>query len=148
MRISDWSSDVCSSDLVDEAVGRLVRREIPVVHQLDRPDARREHYEVAIAAGHQCSGGASAGLVGGLGARHRDEHGSTRVGYQIEHLTPAVGQRDHHGVVRGWLQGGGPAARGLLPTQSLVACDGHRSEEQTSELQSLMRISYAVFCLK
>src|SRR3546814_6236630 len=25
---------------------------------------------------------------------------------------------------------------------------GHRSEEHTSELQSLMRISYAVFCLK
>src|SRR3546814_5208120 len=27
-------------------------------------------------------------------------------------------------------------------------CDVHRSEEHTSELQSLMRISYAVFCLK
>src|SRR3546814_10593464 len=32
----------------------------------------------------------------------------------------------------------------------LPECDaeGHRSEEHTSELQSLMRISYAVFCLK
>src|SRR3546814_2926307 len=29
-----------------------------------------------------------------------------------------------------------------------VARDGDRSEEHTSELQSLMRISYAVFCLK
>src|SRR3546814_5914556 len=28
------------------------------------------------------------------------------------------------------------------------AVDGHRSEEHTSELQSLMRISYAVYCLK
>src|SRR3546814_5306903 len=28
------------------------------------------------------------------------------------------------------------------------ACPSHRSEEHTSELQSLMRISYAVFCLK
>src|SRR3546814_4486829 len=28
------------------------------------------------------------------------------------------------------------------------ACNLHRSEEHTSELQSLMRISYAVFCLK
>src|SRR3546814_9782185 len=28
------------------------------------------------------------------------------------------------------------------------ALHGHRSEEHTSELQSLMRISYAVFCLK
>src|SRR3546814_2783379 len=30
----------------------------------------------------------------------------------------------------------------------LVSCFGHRSEEHTSELQSLMRISYAVFCLQ
>src|SRR3546814_9969705 len=30
----------------------------------------------------------------------------------------------------------------------LVAAGTHRSEEHTSELQSLMRISYAVFCLK
>src|SRR3546814_6726713 len=29
-----------------------------------------------------------------------------------------------------------------------IACTGGRSEEHTSELQSLMRISYAVFCLK
>src|SRR3546814_5477532 len=32
-------------------------------------------------------------------------------------------------------------------SDALVACD-FRSEEHTSELQSLMRISYAVFCLK
>src|SRR3546814_9697605 len=31
---------------------------------------------------------------------------------------------------------------------SLLACNNTRSEEHTSELQSLMRISYAVFCLK
>src|SRR3546814_5742693 len=31
---------------------------------------------------------------------------------------------------------------------SLIRFDGNRSEEHTSELQSLMRISYAVFCLK
>src|SRR3546814_6994628 len=35
------------------------------------------------------------------------------------------------------------AYAGIVPAQSL-----HRSEEHTSELQSLMRISYAVFCLK
>src|SRR3546814_8783667 len=29
-----------------------------------------------------------------------------------------------------------------------IGASGHRSEEHTSELQSLMRISYAVFCLK
>src|SRR3546814_7134332 len=32
--------------------------------------------------------------------------------------------------------------------EDLIDADGERSEEQTSELQSLMRISYAVFCLK
>src|SRR3546814_8250166 len=32
--------------------------------------------------------------------------------------------------------------------QHLFVAEGHRSEEHTSELQSLMRSSYAVFCLK
>src|SRR3546814_3749814 len=40
----------------------------------------------------------------------------------------------------------------LVQFQHIAACDGRalcgRSEEHTSELQSLMRISYAVFCLK
>src|SRR3546814_3542461 len=36
----------------------------------------------------------------------------------------------------------------LAPDYLLVAEDQERSEEHTSELQSLMRISYAVFCLK
>src|SRR3546814_5189165 len=34
------------------------------------------------------------------------------------------------------------------PTAAFPACPSPRSEEHTSELQSLMRISYAVFCLK
>src|SRR3546814_4745421 len=38
------------------------------------------------------------------------------------------------------------ALQGRLPADRAVS--GHRSEEHTSELQSLMRISYAVFCLK
>src|SRR3546814_2778925 len=36
----------------------------------------------------------------------------------------------------------------LAPAQGTAAPVGRRSEEHTSELQSLMRISYAVFCLK
>src|SRR3546814_6495909 len=36
----------------------------------------------------------------------------------------------------------------LRPGDAAVGPDGGRSEEHTSELQSLMRISYAVFCLK
>src|SRR3546814_4108696 len=47
------------------------------------------------------------------------------------------------------------ADRGLVGSRHLTiqekgeqVCFSHRSEEHTSELQSLMRISYAVFCLK
>src|SRR3546814_1692426 len=36
----------------------------------------------------------------------------------------------------------------VLDTRIVVIACGRRSEEHTSELQSLMRISYAVFCLK
>src|SRR3546814_8914329 len=42
---------------------------------------------------------------------------------------------------------GEPAARGIAEA-GVVLGAAHRSEEHTSELQSLMRISYAVFCLK
>src|SRR3546814_4928285 len=38
--------------------------------------------------------------------------------------------------------------RAALAHIAVAADHGHRSEEHTSELQSLMRISYAVFCLK
>src|SRR3546814_8413147 len=41
------------------------------------------------------------------------------------------------------------SARGMVPTEAGQILLRHvRSEEHTSELQSLMRISYAVFCLK
>src|SRR3546814_1783663 len=38
--------------------------------------------------------------------------------------------------------------RGARRRRARAACHARRSEEHTSELQSLMRISYAVFCLK
>src|SRR3546814_7662295 len=53
-------------------------------------------------------------------------------------------RRDHVDAARG-LEGGDPLAR---PGDDVVRVDRHRSEEQTSALQSLMRIWYAVFCLK
>src|SRR3546814_8000174 len=40
------------------------------------------------------------------------------------------------------------AAANLLDLEQRLAGGEHRSEEHTSELQSLMRITYAVFCLK
>src|SRR3546814_1843763 len=55
----------------------------------------------------------------------------------------ARSQRDAGDGAR-WPDGGRGAGRFLAPLRRTP----HRSEEHTSELQSLMRISYAVFCLK
>src|SRR3546814_5704925 len=43
---------------------------------------------------------------------------------------------------------GGRLRRVVEPDLAIAAGEGDKSEEHTSELQSLMRISYAVFCLK
>src|SRR3546814_3902849 len=55
-----------------------------------------------------------------------------------------------NGAARAAKQGkaAGKAWRDCIDGQLLPAVEGRRSEEHTSELQSLMRISYAVFCLK
>src|SRR3546814_7314022 len=106
MRISDWSSDVCSSDLSTRkstASGPRARREPGAVPRLEA-DGRR--------SGATCAG-----------RRHAARCDSgTRA--EIGIISPA-----------------GPVARHAVLHRP-------RSEEHTSELQSLMRISYAVFCLK
>src|SRR3546814_6279601 len=66
-----------------------------------------------------------------------------RAGNKIErrdHFSHGIGQRHQCPAAADGL--GDPAY------QLLEAVDARRSEEHTSELQSLMRISYAVFCLK
>src|SRR3546814_7116654 len=117
MSISDWSSDVWSSDLLCG-----VR-----VLQLLEADQ--------LALGLQLVGVAQAG------AHHRV--GFAR-GQGFEHLVVHVdqGQELHAGASFGWgRQVLRRAGGGQVPITP-------RSEEHTSELQSLMRISYAVFCLK
>src|SRR3546814_9940454 len=113
MRISDWSSDVCSSDL------RFALAEVVT----DRRDhCRQLHAEKKLA---------EEALLCGL------EAGARRG------LCAAVERRVLEAVDNG----------GEFERPFHVAVDdrpgvGIRSEEHTSELQSLMRISYAVFCLK
>src|SRR3546814_8103491 len=112
VRISDWSSDVCSSDL--QAVGEL------------RASARQGRRWVL-----SCE---PTLLMRWLIPRWPD--------FQARH--PGI---DVHLVA-----GGGPFsfANGIdlaIRRDDFPWPDG-RSEEHTSELQSLMRISYAVFCLK
>src|SRR3546814_7600753 len=101
MRISDWSSDVCSSDLEDAAFVRRVieHRRLPRRNAIFR---RGKAQPVAFDP-----------------RRHRLRH-AAHLGEQVAALD--VGEPVHFAEPR--------------------------SEEHTSELQSLMRISYAVFCLK
>src|SRR3546814_10152422 len=101
MRISDWSSDVCSSNL-----GVVL--------------CRRTHHR----------GAADVDILDDVVARRplRD-----RCGKGIEVDDNQVDAAD--------------AMRLHRPDMGRVVADG-RSEEHTSELQSLMRTSYAVFCSK
>src|SRR3546814_10612990 len=102
MRISDWSSDVCSSDLLDQrAFSHIEQR----------------HVSRAV----------SDGLSNGVRELRRVGENDLLLGLEVVEQGAAREKGGFGDVIQG---------RGL------------RSEEHTSELQSLMRISYAVFCLK
>src|SRR3546814_4815147 len=113
MRISDWSSDVCSSDLLEQlgSVAQAV--------ELVRPELHHRNPLVPIFAARIGPAHAVAPDMGELAL--------DRVGMEPPALIEQ-GRRHRPETMGGHL---------LL-----------RSEEHTSELQSLMRISYAVFCLK
>src|SRR3546814_8771305 len=107
MRISDWSSDVCSSDLVRTSTSHRVC----VTHQNQR----------------------RFGMV--RAEFGRDLQQVRRFGASSQ--TAQVGCLNG-GAISHWVREGHAKFNNV----------GARSEEHTSELQSLMRISYAVFCLK
>src|SRR3546814_3427039 len=115
MRISDWSSDVCSSDLLQ---------------RLDR--GQRSVDRVAIVG--------AAAAVQPVAAQHRLPRAEVVVPAGHFRLLVEVSV-EQHAVVAGC----GARGRNVDEDQRRAA---FRSEEHTSELQSLMRISYAVFCLK
>src|SRR3546814_1374261 len=100
MRISDWSLDVCSSDLLIAGGGKRMRPMLTL---------------------------AAAQLLDYPGRRH------CKLAAAVEFIHTAT--LLHDDVVDG-----SNLRRGRKTA--------NRSEEHTSELQSLMRISYAVFCLK
>src|SRR3546814_5137844 len=112
MRISDWSSDVCSSDLLCH-VRPHVKRRWQLWGKIAIPGAALQ--------GDQAAGKPSRGL---------------------RHLKPAEPLRL---VPQRAPDPGGPQGPHPEGTEPVA---GARSEEHTSELQSLMRIPYAVFCLK
>src|SRR3546814_2675405 len=121
MRISDWSSDVCSSDLVPchlsflrSAGERQQRLDERVEDRIDAEEEDREH------RGHDDD-------------HHRGHHRLAAVG---PHHFPGLGLNLPDELDRGRFR---PVRCSSNETEK-------RSEEHTSELQSLMRISYAVFC--
>src|SRR3546814_972924 len=123
MRISDWSSDVCSSDL-DDAAG---------------------HFSLAIELGDTAPNFRAELDGGDIAQRHGHAAGSRtqRDGAEVVERLQIARGADH---IFGLGQFDDRAARLLVrPPDRLHRL---RSEEHTSELQSLMRISYAVFCLK
>src|SRR3546814_7541292 len=119
MRISDWSSDVCSSDLERDDMG------LPLACKRGERSMKR----LAIYCGSATPGDPRYIELAREVGRTLAERGI--------------------GVVYG---GGRLGLMGAIADSALDA-GGEvigviRSEEHTSELQSLMRISYAVFCLK
>src|SRR3546814_2183712 len=120
MRISDWSSDVCSSDLFAQqtAATEALRGRVGDIDQYNVKGTTNVNFDTGKAV---LSEQAKADLCSAASqAEAMDNALLLVVGY-----TDSTGSQELN--------------------QELSE---KRSEEHTSELQSLMRISYAVFCLK
>src|SRR3546814_4460613 len=127
MRISDWSSDVCSSDLLDAPVAR-----------------RAQIVDIGKAAIGQGDGLLYASPVDAEGGQRQAKPpiGQSR-------LHPRLVAPERIGAIavrRGGAAQCGEIGRATVRRHRSIGSPA-RSEEHTSELQSLMRISYAVFCL-
>src|SRR3546814_8478479 len=131
MRISDWSSDVCSSDL------------FAIVTTRSAADCEDLAAKLRAAIGSIAVPGLPSGLV------------SASVGIAGGTRTTAREETHHEATVDDLITMASRASTVAKTTDRRVV-HGHtldaermgRSEEHTSELQSLMRILYAVFCLK
>src|SRR3546814_10416666 len=115
MRISDWSSDVCSSDLLFAA----------------SKDGTKIPYFLARKAG-------ATGPVPAL----IHAYGGFRAAQTPGYLTGQPYRAGPLGLF--WVEDG----NAYVLANNRGGGEYGRSEEHTSELQSLMRSSYAVFCLK
>src|SRR3546814_9836509 len=136
MRISDWSSDVCSSDLQRTGARERAKKK----GDGDPSPSSRSAAADGRPGGHPPAlfSGARRRLLQGI-----DRHVSAAAALGLEG-NGALGLGEE-GVV---LAEADVAARVELGAALAHQDVAGRSEEHTSELQSLMRISYAVFCLK
>src|SRR3546814_10714575 len=131
MRISDWSSDVCSSDLVAE-IEQVAGHYDDIWLRDTGPILTRDEAIVC--------------RFNGWGGRVREWRRDVEVGMQIARLAQRPVTLLDCVVEGGALEFDG--LRIMSTRSNLLDPRRNRSEEHTSELQSLMRISYAVFCLK
>src|SRR3546814_7634540 len=144
MRISDWSSDVCSSDLAREETGFAY------------PQQEAQHVEhglrfnVAELCQRHGKGNGNRDKAPGDHDASDPEARSKAVKEQVarhfeEEIAPEENARTERvdGIAK--LQIAEHIKLGEADIDP-IQVRRHRSEEHTSELQSLMRISYAVFC--
>src|SRR3546814_4485433 len=136
MRISDWSSDVCSSDLVMLRSGGIGRNEIVGDSRCREALSVDRDLELGKQMGFR-SARAEQADIGQPGNAAGDDGGGIMVAGEKEH-------RDFGPIQAAHGAGEIEAGAHVLPlTVEEVASDhDERSEEHTSELQSLMRISY------
>src|SRR3546814_5480306 len=126
MRISDWSSDVCSSDLVAAGANGLIHVSAIGADPQSPSAYGRSKGEGEAAVLAACP---TATIIRPSVIFGQEDQFTNRLAQMMS--LPVV-------LVMG----------ANTKFQPIYAADVGRSEEHTSELQSLMRISYAVFCLK
>src|SRR3546814_7796715 len=125
MRISDWSSDVCSSDLGVATLATIGNLTAAITGEIASKGRLLLGGDVEVALSQREASG-------------EEKAAFRRFGQLSETIRlRAMAQRPG--------SGDGPSA---VLTELKGVDAAYRSEEHTSELQSLMRISYAVFCLK
>src|SRR3546814_1938778 len=127
MRISDWSSDVCSSDLWNRQQQRWIIRA-----------AREVGLNVAAHLPYKMGRFDLSTIADGATTSEHDITYDTGLFEDAKQFLVSAGVSVDYAPL------GGRAGYPSLYWSALK----DRSEEHTSELQSLMRISYAVFCLK
>src|SRR3546814_898320 len=173
MRISDWSSDVCSSDLIrpggrgtrpriDSAVMLFPQPDSPTTPSVSPDHSCRETSSTArttpvlvrncvLRFRTSSTGTGASGLVGaftGMGSPRSREPGVKHVAQPVAHQVDRQnGDRQEHARDQDYpgshLKVDAALGHDVSPARDFRRS---RSEEHTSELQSLMRISYAVFC--
>src|SRR3546814_8710437 len=132
MRISDWSSDVCSSDLFGDAADDLA---------VDEGDGGRVLQVDAQAAVLLADLDVEVGVQLLRGAR------IVRRAAGGQHRQGAAAQQVVHAAAGGIAQARDFVAGENVEAAARVDAGDDRSEEHTSELQTLLRKTYAGFCL-